>query len=81
MCHTAAAGSSTRGICSIELQCIIMNDTDIDIYHLKCCAASSTTKCGGTTYHDSSGPRGTTCGNTSSPGGLPMVTYVVRGDH
>jgi hypothetical protein len=28
----------------------------------------------GTTYHDVSCPRGTTCGNTSSPGGLPMAT-------
>ena len=25
---------------------------------------------------DTSYPRGTTCGNTSSPGGLPMVTYA-----
>ena len=58
-----------------------MNDTDIDTYHLKCCAASSTAKCGGTTYHDTSCPRGTTCDNTTSPGGLAMATYVVRGDH
>ena len=26
-------------------------------------------------------PRGMTYGNTTSPGGLPMATYVVRGDH
>ena len=50
-----------------------MNDADIDTY-LKCCAASSAAKCWGTTYHDTSCPRGTTCGNTSSPGGLPMAT-------
>ncbi len=43
---------------------------------------------GGTTYHDISCPRGTTCGNTSSPGGLPtallrgyMVQLNVGGDH
>ena len=52
----------------------IMNDADIDTYHLKCYAASSAAKFRGTTYHNTSCPRGTTCGNTSSPGGLPMAT-------
>jgi hypothetical protein len=34
---------------------------------------------GGTTYHDISCPRGTTCGNTSSPRGLR--TAPLRGYH
>ena len=32
---------------SIGIRATPMNDTDIDIYHLKCCVASSTAKCGG----------------------------------